>query len=230
MDWVGAATAGAAGLAAVFAGANLYLSPRQDLDKWTRETLIEVLTAFLDASFAHSSACRNVYRHAPDLAEHNELRNRILAAHSKETEALTRLRILAPPSVVEAALILFEAEYQLSEPCFIDDTSADPYEALILSVRQRRALFIEAARSALGLRKITGTGSYESTVRWSTLRRLLRESELDATANSPQKVAGQHEARSADKAAEDEIDAQVNDKRSQDDGDDSRAPTAGTEN
>jgi hypothetical protein len=184
MDWVGAATAGAAGLAAVLAGANLYLSPRQELDKWTREILIEVLTAFLDASFAHSSACRKIYRLAPALEERNELRSSILAAHSKETEALTRLRILSPPPVVRAAHILFEAEYRLSEPCFLDDTPADSYDTMILSVRQCRAQFIEAARSALGLRKITGTGSYDSNVRWSTLRRLLKESEAGAVAES----------------------------------------------
>jgi hypothetical protein len=194
MDWVGVATAGAAGLAAVLAGANLYLSPRQELDKWTREILIEVLTEFLDASYAHSSACRNIYRHRPALKERNELKSRILAAHSKETEALTRLRILSPPPVVKAAHTLFEAEYQLSEPCFLDDTPADGYDALILTVRQCRTQFIEAARSALGLRKVTGTGSYDSNVRWSTLRRLLKESEARAAANSSPKVTGQHKA------------------------------------
>lgn len=122
-------------------------------------------------------------------------RSSILAAHSKETEALTRLRILSPPSVVKAAHILFKAEYRLAEPCFLDDTPTDSYDMLILSVRQCRAQFIEAARSALGLRKITGTGSYDSNVRWSTLRGLLKESEAGASANSSQKVAGQHEAR-----------------------------------
>ena len=213
MDWIGAATAGAAGLAAVLAGANLYLSPRQELDKWTRETLIEILTAFLDASFSHSSTCRKIHELAPALQERNELRRSVLAAHSKETEALTRLRILSPPSVVKAAHMLFEAEYRLSEPCFLGNASVDGYNALILPVRQCRAEFIEAARSALGLRNVTGTGFYESQVRWSILRRLLQESEVEASANSSQKAAGEHEARGAGKASTDVIDAHVGDER-----------------
>jgi hypothetical protein len=60
VNWVGAVTAGAASLAAVLAGVNLYVSGRRELNKWTRETLIEIFSLFLDASFKHASACRAI--------------------------------------------------------------------------------------------------------------------------------------------------------------------------
>jgi hypothetical protein len=179
MDWIGAVTACAAGLAAVFAGVNLYISGRRELDKWTRETLIEIFATFLDASFAHSSACRDFcLASSSQTRESSQQRSVILATHNRETEILTRLRILAPPPVVQAALNLFDAEYGLSEPCFKDDPiSIETYYALIRPVHHSRARFIEAARSALGLRKVTDTSSFDKNVRWSTLRRLLNEGE-----------------------------------------------------
>jgi hypothetical protein len=135
MDWVGVVSASAAGLAAVLAGANLYISDRRELNKWTRETLIETLIAFLDASFGCASACRNLCRSSSQIQDLNAMRSSILAAHDAEADALTRLRILAPPSVVDAALKLFEAEYRLAEPCFLDPVSTnlsiETYYALI---------------------------------------------------------------------------------------------------
>ena len=47
-------TGGAAGLAAVLAGVNLYVSGRRELHKWTREALVEALVIFLDTSFKQS--------------------------------------------------------------------------------------------------------------------------------------------------------------------------------
>jgi hypothetical protein len=54
---IGAIAAGAAGLAAVLAGVNLYVSGRRELNKWTRETLVELFVSFLETSFAHNH-CR----------------------------------------------------------------------------------------------------------------------------------------------------------------------------
>jgi hypothetical protein len=175
MDWVGAVTAGAAGLAAVLAGANLYISGRRELDKWTRETLIETFAAFLDASFKHAGACGIIFRLSPEMQERNQLRSAILASHNMENEALTRLRLLAPPSVVDAARTLMEAEYNLAEPCFHDPVPVDASDILVPPVHRSRAQFIEAARSALGLREVTGAGSFDKNVSWRNLRVLLNE-------------------------------------------------------
>jgi hypothetical protein len=175
MDWVGAVTAGAAGLAALLAGVNLYVSGRRELDKWTRETLIETFAVFLDASFKHASACRGMFGHSLQTEERNRLRSAVLAAHDVENEALTRLRLLAPPSVVVAAQTLMQAEYNLAEPCFLDSILIDNSDTLIQPVRRGRAQFIEAARSALGLREVTGTASFVENVVWRNLRHALNE-------------------------------------------------------
>jgi hypothetical protein len=47
---IGAVTAGAAGLAAVLAAINLYLTGRREVHKWTREALVEALVMYLDTS------------------------------------------------------------------------------------------------------------------------------------------------------------------------------------
>jgi hypothetical protein len=50
VDVTGAVTAGAAGLAAILAGVNLYVSGRREVHKWTHEALVEALVIFLDTS------------------------------------------------------------------------------------------------------------------------------------------------------------------------------------
>jgi hypothetical protein len=170
MAWVDAVTGGAALLAAVFAGLNLYISGRRELDKWTRETLIDTISLFLDASFKHAGACRSIFRSSPQGQELDRLRAEILLAHDRETDSLTRLRILAPPPVVEAARKLLESEYSLAEPCFGGDISRDISDTLIRPVQRDRTHFIEAARAALGLREAAGTGSFEKFASYGNLR------------------------------------------------------------
>jgi hypothetical protein len=179
VDWVGAVTAGAAGIAAGLAGVNLYVSGRRELDKWARETLVEILTTFLDGSFNHWNACEAIHVLAPQIRELNQLRSAIIASHDTEIDALTRLRILAPPSLVDAALILLEAEYDLAAHCFLEVIQSDVYCKLRGCVNQSRGRFIEAARLALGLRKIAGTGSFDKGPgpSWTTLRGRLQEAE-----------------------------------------------------
>ena len=173
MNWVGAVTAGAAGIAAVLSGVNLYVSGRQEMDKWTRESLVDIVALFLDASFRQASACRSIFRLSPDEKEVNRLRVEIFAAYEVQNEQLTRLRLLAPPSVVEAAQKLKESEYYLAEPCFLSTNPEDVSDVLTRPVWQCRAQFIEAARSSLGIRATAGTGSFNSNVEWRKLRSLL---------------------------------------------------------
>jgi hypothetical protein len=179
VDWVGAMTAGAAGIAAVLAGVNLYVSGRREFDKWTRETLIEILTAFLDGSFSLSNACETINVLAPQIHERARLRTDIIASHDTETDALTRLRVLAPPPLVHAALVLLEVEYDLAAHCFLEVIQSDAYNELRGVVNQSRARFIEAARLGLGIREITGTSSFDKGPgpSWTTLRGRLTEAE-----------------------------------------------------
>ena len=172
---VGAVTAGAAGLAAVLAGVNLYVSGRRELDKWTRETLVEIFVLFLDASFKHSTACRDILGEAPAPPERNRMRRAVIAAHDAENEALTRLRLLAPPQVVNDARALLDSEYFLAEPCFLEPPPAFGSDELMEPVRRGRVQFLESARSALGLRETRGTGEFKN-VSWRKFRIMLNES------------------------------------------------------
>lgn len=50
-------TAGAAGIAALLSGINLYVSGRREEHRWNREALIEAFVTFLGASFTLNAAC-----------------------------------------------------------------------------------------------------------------------------------------------------------------------------
>jgi hypothetical protein len=171
---VGAVTAGAAGLAAVFAGANLYLSGRRELNRWTRDTLVELFVAFLDASFKHGSACGVILRTSPLDIQRDSLRRAAIAAHDLELETLTRLRLLAPPQAVTAAMALLQCEYLLAAPCFLESVPPpDDPETLLEPVRRARAVLLEAARSALRLQDVSGTGRFDRSTSWREFRNAL---------------------------------------------------------
>lgn len=170
MDVTGMVTAGAAGLAAVLAGINLWVSGRRERNKWTRDTLVEVFVTFMDASFKQDGVCTRVT--SPDWmtdADRQYLRVAAVAAHDTETDTLTRLRLVAPSRVVAAAEALHEAEHGLVDMSFTDPLP--PIEALDSvreSVRSARARLLEEARLALRLRDTAaishshrGTGWYE---------------------------------------------------------------------
>jgi hypothetical protein len=168
---VGAVTAGAAGLAAVFAGLNLYLSGRRELNKWARDTLVELFVAFLDASFKHDGACGVLLRTSPPDSQRHRLQAAAIAAHDLELETLTQLRLLAPAEAVRAAMALLETEYQVAASCFLESSPQpeDP-DSLFVPVQQARARFLEAARSALRLRDVAGTGHFARSTMWRDLR------------------------------------------------------------
>jgi hypothetical protein len=170
MDVIGAVTAGAAGLAAVLAGVNLYVSGRRELDKWTRETLVDTFALFLDASFKHGTVCHTILVDSPPEPELYRLREAEIAAHNAEAAALTRLRLLAPAQVVEDARALINFEYQLAESCFSDPPRTADTAAVSGPIRKARRQFLESARATLGLRETAGTGSFDTTNNWRAFR------------------------------------------------------------
>jgi hypothetical protein len=177
MNVVGAVTAGAAGLAAVLSGVNLYVSGRREIDRWTRETLVEIFAAFLDASFMHGAACRALVRDSPD-PERQRLRADVVTAHYLEAHSLIRLWLLATSRVVTAARALIEAERALTAACFADTlpSTEDP-EDLLEPVRLARERLIESARSVLRLRDPTGSDHYGRSASWRELRALAQDAE-----------------------------------------------------
>jgi hypothetical protein len=178
MNVVGAVTAGAAGLAAVLSGVNLYVSGRREMDRWTRETLVEIFAAFLDASFIHGAACRALVRDSPPDPERQRLRADVVTAHDLDAHSLTRLRLLATSCVVTAARALIEAERALIAGCFADTlpSTEDP-EDLLEPVRLARERLIESARSVLRLRDPTGSDHYGRSASWRELRALAQDAE-----------------------------------------------------
>jgi hypothetical protein len=99
VDVVGAVTAAAAGLAALLAGVNLYVSGRREIDKWTREALVEALVVFLDASFKQSGPCASFASLSSPAEGGQHLRTAVIATHDLQTDTLTRLRLLAPSAL-----------------------------------------------------------------------------------------------------------------------------------
>jgi hypothetical protein len=97
-------TAGAAGLAAVLAAVNLYITGHRELRRWTRDALVDTLVAFLDVSFKLNSASKD-FASNPSCTDitTRPTREAIVTAHNSATEILTRLRLLAPAKVVKTA-------------------------------------------------------------------------------------------------------------------------------
>jgi hypothetical protein len=184
MDVADAVTAGAAGLAAVLAGINLYVSGQRELRKWTRETLLEVIAAFLDASFSHSGACRVVLPTGPvPELERQRLRAAAVRAHQSETDTLTRLRLLAPSKVVRDAEALHEAEHELVAVCFARELpKIEELDAALAPVRRAREKFLQSARSALQLRDSAPITHVHRGTAWYEIRDASdRPADLDST-------------------------------------------------
>jgi hypothetical protein len=153
VDVTGGVTAGAAGLAAVLAGVNLYVSGRRELHKWTREALVEALVVFLDTSIKQSGLCSTAAsrRSLPDPPIDN-LQRAVIAVHDLQTETLTRLRLLAPSRVVIAAEALHRAGHELVYTCFIEPPQAtEANKSTLLQMQRARQEFLKSARSTLRL-------------------------------------------------------------------------------
>lgn len=187
MNVIGAVTASAAGLAAVLAGVNLYVSGRREQNRWTREALVEVFVAFMDASFKHSSICRTLtlLSSPPDL-ERQRLRAAVVAAHDLESDTLTRLRLLASSRLVTAAEALHEMEHTLAAVCFMKPLPTEgTLDSARVPVRRARAQVLEAARWALQLRD-TAAISHRHEASWDEFRLPTQAPSQQKEASEPQ--------------------------------------------
>lgn len=100
----------AAAIAALLAGLTLYTSGRRD-PRWVRDSLIDSYVAYLDASFESAGPSALNARLTGDETAAADYRRQASAAHRRQNDTLTRLRILAPAYVVEAAERLHEADH-----------------------------------------------------------------------------------------------------------------------
>jgi hypothetical protein len=82
------------------AGINLYVTGRREHNNWAREALVDTLVSFLDANFRAKDAVRS----AAENSGRVEIRKQEAdAAEAEMRTAQTRLRLLAPPDVIDAA-------------------------------------------------------------------------------------------------------------------------------
>lgn len=170
MSVVGTVTAAAAGLAAILSGVNLYVSGRRELDRWTRDALVDALVQFLDTSFKLKSALRTLVLLAPQAEpQRYEAKSLVVAAHDLETDTLTRLRLLASSRVVKAAEALHEADHGAIDAYFAEDP-LNAYRNALIRTRVARAQFIEAARSAFRLRDVAAITHHHEDTRFQDFR------------------------------------------------------------
>jgi hypothetical protein len=188
MNMIGAVTAGAAALAAILAGVNLYVTGQREHHKWTRDTLVELFVTFLDASFKHGSACSALLRATPGDGGPHQLHRTVLATHNVEMETVTRLRILAPARIVAAAQALIVSEHALAAAAFSKKKTLaeDDIRNLYSPVERARAEFLESARTALRVKKVAGTGNSYAFPSYREFRNLIETGQ----ASKPEDLEG----------------------------------------
>jgi hypothetical protein len=156
IDWdlvITIAGAATALVAAALSGITLYLTGRRETRQWLRDSALDALTQFLDASFARPS--RSVYEalQTPGSGGNiDELRERSRVAHSDQNDALTRLRLVANDQVVRAAEALHLADDAVAEAVLGAGPIPDPPEWAALRLKQKvaREELIVQARRLLG--------------------------------------------------------------------------------
>jgi hypothetical protein len=146
-------TAGAASVAALLSGVNLYVGGRREEYRWNREALIEAFVTFVGASFSLNAACSAGARVGRQDQASRDYALQAIEAHDTETSTLTRLRLLASSALVAEAEALHEAEHRLVKISFSDDPAEQAErQAERIMVRTARERLVKVARADLHLR------------------------------------------------------------------------------
>jgi hypothetical protein len=141
--------------AAALSGLTLYVAGRRETRKWLRETLVEALTQFLDASFERPG--RHIYqslRTEPAIdIKPDDYRKQSDNASDVQKVALTKIRLLASRPVVQAAETLHKIENETAALVFdYGSTESDSEWAQLRAARRAaREALISEARNVLGL-------------------------------------------------------------------------------
>jgi hypothetical protein len=144
----------AACAAATFSLVALVVAGARENRKWRRDASVDLLVSFLDASFASPNRQAYVARLAGQ--DMGDLRAQAAAAHRSQTTDLTRMRLIAPKSVVVTAEALHIADHEMMDPV-LDESRAIP-TATEMEDRWRvrdaaRLKLIATGRRTLGVRK-----------------------------------------------------------------------------
>lgn len=143
--------AAAATIAAVLSGLGLWVGGRREERRWRRDALVDALVQVLDSSFASPGEELMRRRSRGDLT--TEDRAAAAEAHAAGISALTRLRLMAGPDVVEAAELLHMADDTGSDMVLSQAEVPDEatWSALVGERRALRDRLLSAARRELGL-------------------------------------------------------------------------------
>ncbi len=147
----------AATAAALFSGATLVLVPGRERQKWIRETSVDSYEAFLNDSFESGRICadaRRILARGDQLPD--DLRHRTRELRDRKNQHRSRLRLLAPTSVIRAMTGVHEADDQVVDLAFQHPLCPHPqWQAAIEGRKAARQAFVNAVRGAL---KLPGTG------------------------------------------------------------------------
>jgi hypothetical protein len=143
----------AATIAVVLAGFSLYVSGRREHLRWIRESLVASYEDYLTASFDAPGLRGLQARQRGDAGEAlDPYRRQVADAHSNQTAALTRLRMIAPSDVVAAAETLHEADHAVTAVLDATDIpDADTWAELRAQQWDARSAFVNQVRRSLGL-------------------------------------------------------------------------------
>ncbi len=162
-EWVPFVSAGAASLAALLAGINLWLTGKRADISWRRSALEHAFVDFLTAHYDHWDACNGVIRSHSGLSGHSSEADLVSTAREADTtmmRCVTRFRVLASPQMAKTALALrrfndddLDAIESGSIKALIEDghveTSMATREAIDREREQARDTFVDQARQVL---------------------------------------------------------------------------------
>ncbi|MEV0539260.1 hypothetical protein [Nocardia salmonicida] len=168
-QWPSVLSAVAATLAAVLSCGTLYVTGRREQQRWLRESLIEAYVEYLEASFAGRPAKTLEARLENDETGISGQRENSETARRRAMASLTRLRLIAPRKVIEAAENLHLADVEAMAVAFKGPLPPDEtWHAARKHQLACRDTFIDAVRRSLRTGKhttVTITGPYRYSLR-----------------------------------------------------------------
>jgi hypothetical protein len=151
MEWPNWLAALAAILAVAVSVTTYAITNKRDEKRWRRDSLLDAMAGFLDGSFQrYSLRAFNLKREGGDTSKYDE---RSLAGRHQQNSALTRLRLLAPSEIVEAAELVRAADDEVAEWFTSDLAESLPSTWSSLNDRRQaaRTRMLSAYRHAFGL-------------------------------------------------------------------------------
>lgn len=143
----------AAVLAAIFSAATLIVAGRREHRRWLRDAMTDALVVFIGGSFAGAGQRVLTARQAGlSIDDYSKAASE---AHAVQTDALTRLRLVALPAVILAAEALHECDHDVRDAVFARETlpSLEEWTRLRAVQNSARDHLLNTSRRTLGLGK-----------------------------------------------------------------------------